>query len=81
MGVDDGEQVNIPAPAVVKSGRDAGVELVRRLKVTVRRKAGRKGYGQSGSSKARAKKNSRVFPWPPVPETDTGGWALMCQGA
>ena len=73
---------NIPAPAVVKLGSDVSVEMGRRLKVAVgSQERGRGGLGQSGSIKAGTKKNFRVFPWLPVPESDTGGWAQLCQGA
>ena len=67
---------NIPAPAVVKFGSDVSVEMGRRLKVAVCPQGqGRGGFGQSGSIKAGTEKTFRVFPWLPVPESDTGGWA------
>ena len=67
---------NIPAPAVVKLESDVSVEMGRRLKVAVgSQERGRGGLGQSGSIKTGTKKNFRVFPRLPVPESDTGGWA------
>jgi hypothetical protein len=64
---------NIPAPALVKPERDAGVEKVCRLKVAVPQ-GDVEASGRNGSFKTNAKKSFQVFPRPPVPETDTGGW-------
>ena len=66
---------NIPAPAVVKLGSDVSVEMGRRLKVAVcSQEQGRGGYGRSGFFKPKTEKSFAMFPRPPVPETDTGGW-------
>ena len=81
MGVDDGRsRFNIPAPTLVKPGYDVcageGLALDRASRPE---RGGRGGFGRTGSFKPHTEKTVQVFPRPPVPQTDTGGWVEYTQ--
>ena len=71
-------RLNIPAPVLVKQERDAdmGEELAIESASPAR---GRGGFGRTGFFELDAEKSVFVFPGPPVPQTDTGGWVEYTQ--
>ena len=64
---------NIPAPALVKWQSDVFEEKESPIESGGPAR-GRGGYGRSGFFKSKTEKSFAMFPRPPVPETDTGGW-------
>ena len=63
---------NIPAPAVVKHQRDVDVGE-KPANERAGPAKGRGGFGRTGFFELDTEKSFGVFPWPPVPQTDTGG--------